>query len=136
MEVKTKMQIGLLLGALTDANALGALAAEAEALGFDSLWAGDHIAFPAPILDPLQVLSCCASHTRRVRLGTCVYLLPLRHPTVVAKMVSSLDFITAGRMIFGIGVGGEFPGERCAGERARWAYERGDHGCAPPVARR
>jgi probable F420-dependent oxidoreductase len=106
-----RMQIGLLLGGLTDANGLGALAAEAEALGFDSLWAGDHIAFPAPILDPFQVLACFASHTRRVRLGTCVYLLPLRHPTVVAKMVSSLDFIAGGRLIFGIGVGGEFPGE-------------------------
>lgn len=105
------MQIGLLLGGLMNAGALGALAAEAEALGFDSLWAGDHIAFPAPILDPLQVLTCCASHTRRVRLGTCVYLLPLRHPTVVAKMVASLDFISDGRVIFGIGVGGEFPGE-------------------------
>jgi len=105
------VQIGLLLGGLTTANALGALAAEAERLGFDSLWAGDHIAFPAPILDPLQLLACFASHTQRVRLGTCVYLLPLRHPTVVAKMVASLDFISAGRVIFGIGVGGEFPGE-------------------------
>jgi probable F420-dependent oxidoreductase len=106
-----RMQIGLLLGGVTDASTLGTLAAEAEALGFDSLWAGDHIAFPAPILDPFQVLACFASHTRRVRLGTCVYLLPLRHPTVVAKMVASLDFIAGGRVIFGIGVGGEFPAE-------------------------
>jgi probable F420-dependent oxidoreductase len=105
------MDIGLLLGGITNAHALGALAAEAEALGFGSLWAGDHIAFPAPILDPLQILACFASRTQRVRLGTCVYLLPLRHPTVVAKMVSSLDFISGGRMIFGVGVGGEFPGE-------------------------
>jgi probable F420-dependent oxidoreductase len=105
------MQLGLLLGGMTTANALGTLAAEAEALGFDSLWAGDHIAFPAPILDPLQILACFASHTQRVQLGTCVYLLPLRHPTVVAKMVSSLDFISAGRVIFGVGVGGEFPVE-------------------------
>jgi probable F420-dependent oxidoreductase len=105
------VQIGLLLGGLADANALAALAAEAEALGFDSLWAGDHIAFPAPILDPLQVLACCASRTQRVRLGTCVYLLALRHPTVVAKMVASLDFISGGRVVFGVGVGGEFPGE-------------------------
>ena len=105
------MQIGLLLGGVTTANVLGALAAEAEQLGFDSLWAGDHIAFPAPILDPLQLLACFASHTQRVRLGTCVYLLPLRHPTVVAKMVASLDFLSAGRVTFGIGVGGEFPGE-------------------------
>jgi probable F420-dependent oxidoreductase len=105
------MRIGLLLGGLQNARALGALAAEAEALGFDSLWAGDHIAFPAPILDPLQVLACFASHTQRVRLGTCVYLLPLRHPTIVAKMVSSLDVIAGGRLIFGVGVGGEFPAE-------------------------
>jgi len=46
-----------------------------------------------------------------VRLGTCVYLLPLRHPTPVAKMVASLDFLSEGRVTFGIGVGGEFPGE-------------------------
>lgn len=105
------MQIGLMFGGLQSAPALGALAAEAETLGFDSLWAGDHIAFPAPILDPLTLLACYAAHTRRVRLGTCVYLLPLRHPTPVAKMVASLDFVSEGRVIFGIGVGGEFPGE-------------------------
>jgi probable F420-dependent oxidoreductase len=110
-DAEVDVQIGLLLGGLANATALGALAAEAEALGFDSLWAGDHIAFPAPILDPLQVLACFASHTQRVRLGTCVYLLPLRHPTSVAKMVASLDFISGGRVIFGVGVGGEFPVE-------------------------
>ena len=105
------MQIGLLLSGLSPAPALGALAAEAETLGFDSLWAGDHVAFPAPIVDPLQVLAAFASHTERVRLGTCVYLLPLRHPTTVAKMLSSLDYISGGRVIFGVGVGGEFPAE-------------------------
>lgn len=105
------MEIGLLLGGLREARELGLLAAKAEDLGFASLWAGDHIAFPAPITDPLQVLTSFAGHTRHVRLGTCVYLLPLRHPTVVAKMVASLDFLSGGRMIFGVGVGGEFPAE-------------------------
>lgn len=105
------MQIGLMLGGLRPAAELGTLAAEAERLGFASLWAGDHIAFPAPILDPLQLLTVYAAHTSRVRLGTCVYLLPLRHPTVVAKMVSSLDVLADGRVIFGVGVGGEFPVE-------------------------
>ncbi len=64
------MQIGLMLGGLQSAHALGALAAEAEALGFASLWAGDHVAFPAPIIDPLTLLACYAAHTTRVRLGT------------------------------------------------------------------
>jgi probable F420-dependent oxidoreductase len=105
------MKIGLMLGGLQSAAAFGALAAEAETLGFDSLWAGDHIAFPSPILDPLTLLACYAAHTRRVKLGTCVYLLALRHPTPVAKMVASLDFISDGRVVFGVGVGGEFPGE-------------------------
>jgi probable F420-dependent oxidoreductase len=105
------MKIGLLLGGLDEAADLGAVAAEAERLGFDSLWAGDHIAFPAPIVDPFQILACYAAHTRRIRIGTCVYLLPLRHPTLIAKMVASLDHLSGGRVIFGVGVGGEFPGE-------------------------
>lgn len=105
------MRIGLLLGGLQNAPALGALAAAVEQLGFDSLWAGDHVAFPAPILDPLQLLACYAAHTQRIQLGTCVYLLALRHPTTVAKMVGTLDFISGGRLVFGVGVGGEFPRE-------------------------
>lgn len=105
------MPIGLLLGALSTAQELGDLAADAERLGYASLWAGDHVAFPSPILDPLQVLSCFAARTARLRLGTCVYLLALRHPTVVAKMVASLDVVAGGRLVFGVGVGGEFPGE-------------------------
>ncbi|MFI5396580.1 MAG: LLM class flavin-dependent oxidoreductase [Candidatus Binatia bacterium] len=83
------MRVGLLLGQLSDANALGALAADVEALGFDSLWAGDHIAFPAPILDPLQTLACFAGRTRRIRLGTCVHMLALRHPEERAQRRSS-----------------------------------------------
>src|SRR5207253_4351804 len=102
---------GLLCGSLGDAGTLGRLAASVEAAGFDSLWMGDHISFPAPVVDPLEVLACYAAHTTRITLGTCVYLLPLRHPTPVAKMVASLDFLSNGRVIFGVGVGGEFPQE-------------------------
>jgi probable F420-dependent oxidoreductase len=99
------------VGGLATAGEIGRVAVEAEKLGFDSLWMGDHIAFPAPILDAFQVLACCASHTTRIQLGTCVYLLPLRHPTVVAKGVATLDYLSDGRVIFGVGVGGEFPRE-------------------------
>jgi probable F420-dependent oxidoreductase len=104
-----RLDMGVLLGGIRDAAAFGRLAALVEASGFDSLWVGDHVAFPAPILDPLATLACCAAHTTRIRLGTCVYLLPLRHPTTVAKSVASLDVLSNGRMIFGVGVGGEFP---------------------------
>ena len=79
--------------------------------GYDSLWVGDHISFALPILDPLLQLAQAAVMSRRLLLGTDVYLLPLRHSTPVAKMVSSLDHLTEGRLIFGVGVGGEFPKE-------------------------
>ena len=79
--------------------------------GYDSLWVGDHISFAVPILDPLLQLAQAAVVSRRLTLGTSVYLLPLRHPAPIAKQVSTLDHLTEGRLIFGVGVGGEFPRE-------------------------
>ena len=94
-----------------------------DALGFDSIWSGDHVAFAGPILDPLVQLAQAAALSDRLQIGTAVYLLPLRHPAPVAKQVATLDTLSNGRMIFGIGVGGEFPIEfellRCAGGGAR-----------------
>src|SRR5579872_4937983 len=79
--------------------------------GYDSLWVGDHISFAVPILDPLLQLAQAAVVSRRLTLGTSVYLLPLRHPAPVAKQVATLDLLTEGRLVFGVGVGGEFPRE-------------------------
>ncbi len=82
--------------------------------GYDSLWVGDHISFPVAILDPLLQLAQAAVVSRRLMLGTSVLLLPLRHPTPVAKQVTTLDHLTEGRFILGVGVGGEFPREYAA----------------------
>jgi probable F420-dependent oxidoreductase len=82
--------------------------------GYDSLWVGDHISFPVAILDPLLQLAQAAVISRRLLLGTSVLLLPLRHPTPVAKQVSTLDHLTEGRFVLGVGVGGEFPREYAA----------------------
>ncbi len=90
---------------------LVALVAQVDRCGYDSLWVGDHIAFTTPILDPLLTLAQAAVASRRLLLGTGVYLLPLRHPTPVAKQVATLDHLSEGRLIFGVGVGGEFPKE-------------------------
>lgn len=79
--------------------------------GYDSLWVGDHVAFAVSILDPLLQLAQAAVISRRLTLGTNVYLLPLRHPGPVAKQIASLDHLCEGRLIFGVGVGGEFPKE-------------------------
>jgi len=79
--------------------------------GYDSLWVGDHLAFAVAILDPLLQLAQAAVVSRRLKLGCNVYLLPLRHPVPVAKQVATLDHLSEGRLIFGVGVGGEFPKE-------------------------
>src|SRR5438067_701760 len=82
------MKLGVALEGIRPAAELHRLAARIEALRFDSLWTPDHVAFSQPISDPFQVLAACAAATTRIRLGTCVYLLPLRHPTHVAKMAA------------------------------------------------
>src|SRR5947199_6706324 len=79
--------------------------------GYDSLWVGDHIAFAVAIFDPLLQLAQAAVVSRRLKLGTNVYLVPLRHPVPVAKQAATLDHLSEGRLIFGVGVGGEFPKE-------------------------
>lgn len=90
---------------------LVALVELVDRCGYDALWVGDHIAFAVPILDPLQQLAQAAVVSRRLTLATGVYLLPLRHPAPVAKEVATLDHLSEGRLIFGVGVGGEFPKE-------------------------
>ena len=82
-----------------------------EELGFDSVWTGDHIAFNVPLHESLTLLASYTPITRRIRIGTCVYLLALRTPAVAAKMTATLDVLSAGRFIFGVGVGGELPKE-------------------------
>ena len=88
-------------------GALRELAERAEALGYDSLWVTDHLAFRHPILEGVVALSLLAAWTRRISLGTGVLLLPLRPPGLVAKQIASLDHAAGGRVILGIGVGGE-----------------------------
>jgi probable F420-dependent oxidoreductase len=79
-----------------------------DRLGYDSLWVGDHLSFAIPILDPLIQLAQAATYSSRLELGVGVYLLPLRHPGPVAKQVATLDHLSNGRLILGVGVGGEF----------------------------
>jgi F420-dependent oxidoreductase-like protein len=82
---------------------------ECERLGFDSAWLSDHlIALGSPedsILECWTTLSALASATRRIRLGTLVLCNSFRHPSVLAKMAATLDYISDGRLDFGIGAG-------------------------------
>ena len=94
---------------MPDPQGLIAYALRAEALGFDSLWAWDHIFLgvdpPFPVLDSLTLLSAVAARTTRIKLGTGVLVLPLRNPVVLAKELSSLDLIAGGRLLLGMASG-------------------------------
>jgi probable F420-dependent oxidoreductase len=99
----------------------------AESAGFDSLWAGEHVALPDPrvppspmdpdhpILDPLVALGFLAAHTSVVKLGTGIIILPQRNPLVLAKQAASLDVLSEGRLILGIGAGYLEPEMRAIG---------------------
>jgi probable F420-dependent oxidoreductase len=110
---------------LAEPATIEAVGRKADELGFDSIWCNDHLALPsAPaggasqaytatygeqrgqsIYEPLIVLAYLAAVTRRVLLGTSVYLLALRHPLLAAKQAVSLDRLSDGRLVLGVGVG-------------------------------
>ena len=109
----------------------------AEAAGFESLWVADHVVLPDPpsperpmapdqrLLDPIVALTFLAAHTTRILLGTGVIILPQRQALVLAKQLASLDVLSNGRVIFGLGVGWCEPEMRSVGvtfaERGRIA---------------
>ena len=119
------MQFGISLPITMDGDALCRFAERVDSLGFESLWEGDHIVLPTggtnqypytqdgsyvrpsdtANLEMMTVLSYVASHTKRIRIGSTVIILPYRNPIVQAKMFASLDVLTGGRVICGVGVG-------------------------------
>ena len=84
-------------------------ARRAEKAGYDSVWAGDSL-LARPRGEPLTLLAGVAGATNRVTLGTAVLLPLLRHPLSLAHVVATLDRISAGRLIVGVGPGAELPG--------------------------
>ncbi|MFQ5875080.1 MAG: TIGR03619 family F420-dependent LLM class oxidoreductase, partial [Dehalococcoidia bacterium] len=80
-------------------------AQKVEELGFDSLWVTENITSNAPALECFTALSFMAAHTSRLIIGTSVLLLPLRNPILVAQTVNSLDVLSGGRVVLGVGVG-------------------------------
>lgn len=114
------MKIGLFginFGACANPDVASRVALAAEAAGFESLWTGEHVVLPdpqvppspvppeSPFLDPAVALTFVAAQTTRVRLGTGIIILPQRNPLVLAKELASLDVLSKGRLIFGLGIG-------------------------------
>ncbi len=114
------MKLGLFninMGRQASPAALTKAAQAAEAAGFESLWAGEHVVLPDPqvppspmapqdpALDSLVGLTFAAAVTERIRLATGIVIMPQRNPVVLAKQIASLDVLSGGRFTFGIGVG-------------------------------
>lgn len=112
--VKFGIAIGAYSAGVPSGRELGEFARTAEAVGFDSVQVGDHIQWHAPILEATVLLATFAAVTSRARIATDVIILPLRDPVLIAKTVASLDVLSGGRMIFGVGVGGDHPAEYAA----------------------
>lgn len=112
--VKFGVAVGAYSSGVPSGRELAEFARTAEAVGFDSVQVGDHIQWHAPILESTTLLATFAAATSRVRIATDVIILPLRDPVLMAKTVASLDVLSGGRMIFGVGVGGDHPAEYAA----------------------
>jgi alkanesulfonate monooxygenase SsuD/methylene tetrahydromethanopterin reductase-like flavin-dependent oxidoreductase (luciferase family) len=84
---------------------------ELEARPIDSLWVGGHIASRNPSTEAMIALTRLATLTERVTVGSAILLLPLYPPALVAKQIADLDNQTAGRLVLGVGVGGEYAQE-------------------------
>ncbi len=109
----------------TQGSSLAAIARKAEELGFESLWIPEHILLPVtyksrypystsgrmpappetPLHDPMLALAYVAGVTSKIRLATGIFVVPLRNPFATAKAVASLDVLSGGRFIFGVGIG-------------------------------
>jgi probable F420-dependent oxidoreductase len=131
------------------------VAQAAEDAGFESVWTGEHIVLPdpaipsfplpteTPMLDTIVALTWIAAHTNRLRLASGIILVPLRNPTVLAKELASIDVISGGRLIVGVGAGwlqpefealgvpmegrGERMEDALRAMRALWTMEHPEH---------
>src|SRR2546425_7498194 len=98
-------------------EAIATVACAAEEAGFESFWGGEHLALadpqipaspmPAniPFVDLNVTMAFAAAQTKTLRFGTGIMLLPLRNPVALAKQLASVDVLSSGRLIFGVGIG-------------------------------
>ena len=119
-----KLGVGMVFNHITPPSFIIEAAQAVEAAGFDSIWLPEHVIFfpeyasrypysgdgripgsPEGVLDPFSALTFIAAHTRRIRLGTGICLVPQRNPIYTARMVADLDYLSGGRVDFGVGIG-------------------------------
>ena len=152
------MKIGLFAinyGTCGDPSVAVQVAQAAEAAGFESVWTGEHIVLPdpmlpsfplapeTPMLDTIVSLTWIAAHTKRLRIASGIIVLPQRNPLLLAKELASVDVVSGGRLIIGVGAGwlepefnafgvpmrgrGEKMDDILRAIRALWTMEKPEH---------
>ena len=152
------MKIGLFAinyGTCGDPVSAVRVAQAAEAAGFESVWTGEHIVLPdpmlpsfplaaeTPMLDTIVTLTWIAAHTKRLRIASGIIILPQRNPVLLAKELASVDVVSGGRLIIGVGAGwlepefkalgvamerrGERMDDALRAMRALWTMEHPEH---------
>ncbi len=108
---------GINIGPCACPESAARVARAAEQAGYDSVWTGEHVVLPdpqvppspappqAPFLDPAVALAFLAAHTKELLLATGIVILPQRNPLVLAKELASVDVLSGGRLVFGLGAG-------------------------------
>jgi probable F420-dependent oxidoreductase len=91
-----------------DVAVIREIASEAEAAGYDSLWTQEQLVGKSQSLEPIALLSYVANSTTTARLGVSILVLPVRDPLTLAKSLASLDVLSGGRLIAGVGLGGDW----------------------------
>lgn len=110
LPLASEMTFGLMT-AMPDRASVRETTALLESTGMHAVWVGDHVAFTSPIPDPFVQLAQAAAYSDTLKVGTAIFLLPLRPAAAAAKQAATLDHMSEGRFVFGLGIGGEFPGE-------------------------
>src|SRR5256884_3022839 len=110
-----RVAIGYMLGAFgpggQDPQFLRQLVQVGDTYGYDSLWLSDRIVGRQLSLEPLVALAMVAAYSDRLKFGTSVLALPIRHPVVLAKQIATLDYLSRGRCFPAVGLGQEDPTE-------------------------
>jgi alkanesulfonate monooxygenase SsuD/methylene tetrahydromethanopterin reductase-like flavin-dependent oxidoreductase (luciferase family) len=129
-ENKMSVKLGYLLPTrerimegLSDTAPILTLAEKAEGLGFDSVWVGDSL-LARPRHEPMTLLAGVAGRVGRVELGTAVLLLVLRNPVLLAHQAATVDQISEGRLILGVGIARDIPNIRAEFAAAGAPFEK------------
>ncbi len=107
MKIRIGIALGDSLSGEEEPEALLEFIDDCERWSVDSLWVSDRIAPPRATLDPVVLLAYMASRLRRMKFGTSALVLPTRQPVVLAKQLATLDFLSKGRLLLVVGIGGD-----------------------------